>query len=253
MKKPPALTALSIILLAWAGCTSFTKIPGPVRAAIEEFHTGRVMELRQSSFYGDLYDDTNKWLLSAYPFESIHHIVDFDGRPIHPSGQRGIVPAGTRFMIDKIEFPDSYALATRMLTSPRYHTWVYLRPLERLPLESERREHFVVLLPMNLENRQDVEANLAKLLAPEGTTSRWLKERRPTMRVAIVHKDLKTGMTREELIAARGEPRLWIAQQGRQGLEMVAWYPAQEAWIRDGRIVAVKPGRTLGAQSSSAP
>ena len=102
-----------------------------------------------------------------------------------------------------------------------------------------------------LRDRQDVEANIAKVLAPKGDVSRWLKERRPSVRVAIAHKDLQPGMTRDELIAARGEPHLWIAQQGSHGLEMVAWYPSQEAWIRNGRIVDLKPGRALQKSNSS--
>ncbi|MBT6177465.1 MAG: hypothetical protein HOI23_09450 [Deltaproteobacteria bacterium] len=235
------------------GCASHTNIPSHVRMAIEDFHGGRVMELRQSCYYGDLYEDTGKWLLSPHAFESVHHIVDLDGKPIHPSGQRGIVPAGTRFLIEKIEFPDIYAMTTRMLSSPRYHTWVYLRALEKLPLESEKRSHFVMLLPMDLQDREDVESNIAKLLAPEGDVSRWLKQRRPSVRVAIAHKDLKTGMTRDELVAARGEPHLWIAQQGSYGLEMVAWYPSHEAWIRNGRIIDVKPGRSIQKRKPRKP
>jgi|MDSW01.2.fsa_nt_gb hypothetical protein len=253
MKTVIKAALTSLLLMATISCTSHTQIPSHVRTAIEQFHNGRVMELRQSSYYGDLYDDTDKWLLSAHAFDSVHHIVDFDGKPIHPTGQKGIVPAGTRFLIEKIEFPDTLALTTRMLTSPRYHTWVYLKPLERLPLETERRDYFVVLLPMDLKDRQDVEANIAKVLAPEGDVSRWLKDRRPSVRVAIAHKDLQPGMTRDELIAARGEPHLWIAQQGSYGLEMVAWYPAQEAWIRNGRIVDLKPGRPIQKQAPKKP
>ena len=247
------LSLMLVALMFASSCASHTNIPSHVRTAIEDFHAGRVMELRQSCYYGDLYEDTDKWLLSAHAFDSVHHIVDLDGNPIHPTGQRGIVPAGTRFLIEKIEFPDIYALTTRMISSPRYHTWVYLRPLEKLPLESERREHFVMLLPMDLQDRQDVEANLAKVLAPEGDVSRWLKERRPSVRVAIAHKDLQAGMTRDELVAARGEPHLWIAQQGSYGLEMIAWYPSQEAWIRNGRIVDLKPGRHLQPRASAKP
>ena len=106
---------------------------------------------------------------------------------------------------------------------------------------------------MDLQDRQDVEANIAKVLAPEGDVSRWLKDRRPSVRVAIAHKDLQPGMTRDELVAARGEPHLWIAQQGSYGLEMVAWYPSQEAWIRNGRIVDLKPGRTIQPRTQIKP
>ena len=164
---------------------------------------------------------------------------------IHPGNQRGIIPAGTEFIIEDIEFPDQMALATRMLMSPRYHTWVYLRPARDLGQPHKAREHFVILLPMDLAGRQDVESHINQLLAPAGRVSSWLQARRPSVRVAIEHKDMLPGMTREELIAAMGEPQAWIAEQGHAGLEMVAWYPKGEAWLRQDEVVRVETPRKM--------
>ena len=150
------------------------------------------------------------------------------------------------------EPPDLLALATRMLVSPRYHTWVYLRPLNKLQAIPESREHFVVLLPMDLTGRQDVETHISQFLAPAGMVSNWLENRRPSIRVAIEHKDILTGMSREELIAAMGEPRAWIAEQGQAGLEMVAWYPEREAWLQQDQVIRVENGRKMIAPKQSA-
>ena len=230
------------------GCMAHTPIPLDIRHQINTDHQGRTVELKQSCYFGDLYDDNSKWLLSAHPFEQVHHIVGMDGKPIHPGNQRGIIPAGTEFIIEEIEFPDQMALATRMLVSPRDHTWVYLRParaLGKAPDMARLREHFVILLPMDLAGRQDVEAHLNDMLAPSGRISTWLEQRRPSVRVAIEHKDMLEGMSRQELIAAMGEPQAWIAEQGHSGLEMVAWYPAGEAWLRQDQVVRVQRARKM--------
>src|SRR4051812_45589609 len=119
------LASLSVALMA--ACASQTKLPEPARAAIADRHVHRIVELKRSYYYGDLYDENEKWLLSPYPFSDTYHIVDLDGAPIHPKVQRGIAPAGTKFLVEQVEFPDRWALAKRMLTTPRYNPWVYLR------------------------------------------------------------------------------------------------------------------------------
>jgi|TARA_B100001964_G_C14222742_1_gene596117 hypothetical protein len=243
--------ALFLAITTSPGCMAHTPIPVEVRHQISTDHQGRRVELRQSCYFGDLYDDNSKWLLSALPFENVHHIVDMDGKPIHPDNQRGIIPAGTKFIIEDIEFPDQMALATRMLMSPRYHTWVYLRAVETLGKAHDLnsvREHFIILLPMDLAGQQDVESHINQLLAPAGRVSAWLQERRPSVRVAIEHKDILPGMTREELIAAMGEPQAWIAEQGKAGLEMVAWYPRGEAWLRRDEVIRVANPRKMTTQ-----
>src|SRR5687767_14646550 len=71
---------------ALIGCASHTRLAEPTRAAISARHSGRTVELRQSMYYGDLYDENEKWLLSPYPFAETFHIVDTKGAPIHPKG-----------------------------------------------------------------------------------------------------------------------------------------------------------------------
>ena len=246
-----SLRPASLLLLLFAGCASQTAIPAGVRSAIDRQHHGQVVELRQSCYYGDLYDDNDKWLLSPQPFAQVHHIVDLDGQPIHPKNQRGLVRAGTRFVIDEIEFPDSFAVTTRMLTTPRYNIWVYLHPVDeraRLPTERSR---WVLLLPRDLPDGAAVERELSARLAPEGKMRRWLDGRRPTVRVAIEHKDILAGMNVDELVAAMGEPPLWIENERMNGSRAkVAWYGRREAWLVGGTVVAVEPGRDATAPAS---
>ncbi len=236
-------------------CASHTRLPEPIRAGISARYTGRTVELRQSMYYGDLYDENEKWLLSPYPFAETFHIVDTKGEPIHPQGQRGIIPAGTSFLVYRIEFPDVAAMATRMLTTPRYNPWIYLTAPEGSNLP-QGRKHFILLLPMDLDTESAVEQEIAELLGSMGEVQKWLEKRKPTVRVAIEHKDVIPGMTLDEVIAAMGEPQRWFT--GGDGLAVkVAWYPSKELWLEDGAVKEVKPARpaepTPAARPTSAP
>lgn len=238
----PALS-LALVGSAIGACASQTALPAEVRAGIQERFTGQTVELRQSCFFGDLYDDNTKWLLSPHAFDHTHHIVDWHGKPIHPHEQRGIVRAGTQFRIHQIEFPDPKGLAQRMLTTPRYNPWIYLTPVDdsvRLPRE---RHYWVLLLPRDLEDGASVEREIARLLAPKGEMRAWLGERRPKVRVAIEHKDLLAGMSIDEMIAAMGDPRLVLEDEKDGQPVQVVWFGIKEAWLRGSDIVEVRPGR----------
>ena len=239
-----SIVALSFVAL-WR-CASQTRIAPEVRAQIEKRHAGNVVELRQSNYYGELYDENELWLLSPHPFADTSHIVDMNGAPIHPRGQKGIVPAGSRFVIERIEFPDRGALTHRMLTTPRYNPWVYLKPAPdetHAPLENRR--GFVALLPLELETEQQVEDALAAMFAPEGDVQRWLGTRRPTVRAAIEHKNVVEGMSREELTAAWGAPAMWFIEQSDKGEARVAWYTSKEVWLVNDTVSEVKQGRAV--------
>lgn len=237
---------LLLLGLMLTACASQTNLPGPVRAAVSARHAGKTVELRQSMYFGDLYDDNEKWLLSPYPFDDTYFIVDRQGAPIHPSGQRGLFPAGTRFIVQKVEFPDVGAMATRMLTTPRYNAWVYLTPAPGT-VAPEGRRAFILVLPPDLETEAAADAAVAATLAPAGEMTKWLEARRPTVRVAIEHKDIVPGMTLEEVLASLGPPLRWFNDLTKSGdRAQVAWYPAREVWLVNGQVAAeVKPGRAV--------
>ncbi|MBI5508558.1 MAG: hypothetical protein HY903_07380 [Deltaproteobacteria bacterium] len=231
------------LLLLLCSCASQTRIPAPVRAAISARHLGRAVELRHSCYYGDLYDENEKWLLSPYPFAETYHIVDLDGAPIHPHGQRGVIPAGTPFVIKEIEFPDTAALAKRMLTTPRYNPWVYLTPASEAVGLPAGRSFFILLLPMDLESETTVEKALNEALAPKGEVSAWLAARRPTVQAAIGNKEAIAGMSEAEVVAALGSPPRWFAEQNGTIPVRVAWYPGREVWLEKDTVTEVKPAR----------
>lgn len=224
-------------------CASQTRLPPTARAQISARHTGTTVELRESVYFGELYDENELWLMSPYAFADTSHIVDLKGEPIHPTGQKGIVPAGSKFVVDRIEFPDSAALAKRMITTPRYNPWVYLSPA---PTEQDAKLHgrrgFVVVLPAELDTEEQVESALNTFFAPEGNVVRWLDTRRPTVKVAIANKNVFEGMTRDEMIASMGVPPMWFIEHSN---ERVAWYGSKEVWLKDDNVLSVKDGRPV--------
>ncbi len=67
-------------------CASQTRLAPEIRQRVQERHTGSIVALKISCYYGDFYDENERWLLSPYPFSDTSHIADRSGQPIHPSG-----------------------------------------------------------------------------------------------------------------------------------------------------------------------
>jgi hypothetical protein len=235
------LVALGFVTL-WH-CASQTRLPPTARAQISARHTGAVVELRESFYFGELYEENALWLLSPYAFADTAHVVDLKGEAIHPHGQRGVIPAGSRFKIERIEFPDSAAIATRGQTTPRYNPWVYLVPSDG-EVKLEGRRGFVVVLPAELETEEEVESALSSFFAPEGKVAGWLETRRPTVKVAIANKNVFEGMSRDEMIASLGVPPMWFAENGAR----VAWYGSKEVWLTNDNVASIREARPVEHQ-----
>lgn len=243
----------ALLLLGTLACASQTKLPPEVRTAIDHRHEGHLAELRRSYYYGDLYDENEKWLLSPYPFADTYHIVDNMGAPIHPKVQLGILPAGTKVVVEKVEFPDSWAMFRRMWTTPRFNTWVYVRPAPDEPHTPVNAKPMVLVLPMDLNTEESVEAAINKELAPDGEVTKWLASMRPTARAAIENKDVVPGMSVQELAASRGDPQRWFMDKAGNDPAEVAWYPKQEVWLVKDQVTEVKSARVVDERPTGTP
>ena len=239
------------------GCcaTPVALAPAERRALIARYDRAHV-ELKVSCYYGDLYDDNEKWLLSPYPFAQTSHIVDLQDRDMHPKNERGVLPAGTALVIDRIEFPGPMTHLTRMLTSPRFNPWLYLRPAAPFADARDRRP-FIVVLPTEDSTPGALQVTIDELLGPAGSVARWLEGLRPTVAVAIRHKDVLVGMNQTEMIAAMGPPLRWFDEPANphEPASRVAWYPSLEAWFESDVIARISPprqpsGAAAGAQTA---
>ena len=242
---------MACALVLQGACAAQTKLPEAVRSEIATRHAGQTVELRTSCYYGDFYDENGRWLLSPYPFDATSHIVDLDNRAIHPPHQKGIIPAGSKFIVDRVEFPVGWALTQRMFTTPRNNPWVYLRPAPTETRVPSASKVFIWVLPTELDTPDTFETALTKGLAPDGEVSQWLGTVRPTVRVAIENKDIVAGMTLRELTTSQGEPMHWYIDARGKDRAQVAWFPVQEAWLINDVVVDVKPSRSVGSTPPS--
>ena len=247
IREVALLLGCAFLLQTAGGCAAQTKIPEAARTEIATRHAGQFVELRTSCYYGDFYDENQRWLLSPYQFDATSHIVDLDNKAIHPPHQRGIIPAGTKFVVDQVEFPAGIALAQRMFTTPRNNPWVFMRPAPTETRAPQPSKVFIWVLPTELDTPEAFEAAMAKNLAPDGEVSKWLGTVRPTVRVAIETKDIVAGMTLRELTASQGDPQHWYVDARGKERATVAWFPAQEAWLINDVVVDVKPSRAVGS------
>ena len=246
-----SLTCLLMALLC-NGCTHFEgalkavgleSTPPTEAETMTEALKGQTFELRHSHFYGELYDENEFMLLAPYPFRDVFHLVDLEGQPIHPQNQRGVIPAGTRVRFRDLLTVNDWSAMNRMLTSPRYHTWLVVELVDTHDLLPSEQQPFVILLSAELDDAKVRKAAIERWLSPAGETTKWLSSLSPRARKAIQMKAPFPGMHQDELIAAMGPPQMWIAEQGQRGQRMVAWYPHAEAWVSDTLVVSLHQQR----------
>lgn len=221
----------------------FESTPPTEAELFTESLVGNTFELRHSHFYGELYDENEFMLLAPYPFRDVFHLVDLEGQPIHPRNQRGVIPAGTRVRFRELRTVNEWSSLNRMLTSPRYHSWLVVELVDTHDLLPSEQEPFVLLLSAALEDVSVRKAAIERWLSPVGETTAWLDSLSQRAQKAIAMKSPYPGMHREELIAAMGPPQMWIAEQGPRGQRMVAWYPHTEAWVSDKLVVSLHQQR----------
>ena len=234
-----------LALAAASACATASPWTRAVRAAVATANVGHPFELRHTQVVGALYDDNERELLSPYPFTEIFHQVDPLGSPIHPTRPRALIPAGTPVTLVAIDYPGVTRWARRMLATPHEAVWLQLEVLpEHATRPDGARRPLIMPLPRHVRSAAALRAAIGQVLAPVGEVSTWLRGRTPSYQVAIGHKEALVGMDEHELIAASGPPWRWLtdALPG-GGTAKVAWYPHQEVWLQQGRVIALRPSR----------
>lgn len=210
-------------------------------------YVGKTFEVRHTSVIGDLYDDNEREFLSPYPFDEVFHQVDLMGLPMHPQSPRALVPAGTQVTVIAIDHPDGLSWIKRMLASPRDAIWLELTIVpehpDRVPFA---RPPLVLPITGHQGSVAAFDASITRYLAPVGEVSTWLLGRKAAVKVAIAHKEVVLGMSRDELETAMGPPWRWFVDRLPDGTELkVAWYPKNEIWLQNELVVATRPSRLV--------
>jgi hypothetical protein len=141
--------------------------------------------------------------------------------------------------ITKVEFPTSFAVAERVLYTPRTQPWVYLRPMdqtEELPL--------ILVLKPQIRSNEEFVAELERYLSntdPAPILARWSE----VIREAVRSKTAVLNMPADALEMAWGYPeRKQISFA--DSVKNEQWsYPGAHriAYLTDGRVAKLETGK----------
>ena len=238
MRRATLVAAASAVALL--ACTSHTQIPAEDRAGLERDLSGRDSErfLKLSYFVTPFFGDASKKLLTHVPPDEVRMLNHPDGSPVSPGEVQGVIPAGTRVRILKVEFPTSWVVTERVPYTPRAQPWVYLE------VEGQPKTYpFILVLRQGIDTREQFLTELARYLSdkdPKPTLEAWPEQVQEGVRT----KTAVTGMPSDALEMAWGYPeRIKRELEGDQWKEV--WvYPGRKriAHLLDGKLVSTEVG-----------
>lgn len=240
---------LALLALSSLGCPSYTVVPDGERERIDQTHTGELLFLRQSMYVGDFYDDDRYKLIHPRRFEELTYLQTVEGDPIPPPPAEGIIPAGTRVRVERIEWPTGDVVFRRPLYTPRYTTWIVLRVArDRGPeVTIERDERHILLIPGGIDDADTFDLWFDASLTTEDPNP-WLLSLPEEQQNAIALKRPVVGMSYDALTTAIGFPDT-LARQVKDGatLEVGVW-GAQTITLRDGVVESVRDPGSLASE-----
>jgi hypothetical protein len=216
-------------LLALACAAPNLRIPEADQARVQRELTGGAPQfLRVACNVGPLWSDTEKAFLTDRPADEIDLLESPTGARIAPPPFERVLPPGTPVRVTEIEFPTPFVMAQRVLYTPRYHPWVYLR------VEGDRRP-YVIVLPQEVRSFEDVRVELERLLTTDDPRPA-LAALSPEIREKVLRKEAAAGMSSRALEMAWGLPtRKRIDRPA--GTEEWYWEPGKRrAFLRDDRV-----------------
>lgn len=236
------MLALAAILGVTAACPDYAVIAQPERAEIAAVREGNLLWLKQSLYVGQFYDDDRFRLVYPRRFEELTYLRTVEGDIITPPPADGIIPAGTRVRIERVDWPTGDAVFRRPLYTPRYATWVILRVAQdRGDTLLERDQKHILLLPGGIPDKRTFDAWLDAYLGVDDPNP-WIRNLAPKVRTGVLKKTPVVGMDYEALNAAMGYPDRITRDRDPQNpgatLE-VAIFGATSVVLRDGKVVRV--------------
>ena len=232
------LAATCVVTLA--ACASATPIPDDDRAKLENELTGRSRFLRVSLYEGPFWSNDDKELVSVQPPQELQLFTDAHGAVVPAPPPTGIVPAGRKVTITKVELPTGMVVAGRMPYSPRYNPWVYLH-IEGEPGDKPA----ILVLRSDLKSHDQFLTALDRLLTAEDPSPR-LNAYPDEIRAAIAQKQVVRDMDPEAVEMAWGIPEhKSIDLKGGNRAEVWTYSGGKrKVTLNDGKVTAVDTGAT---------
>ena len=251
--RAAVVVALVAALLS-AACPSYTMLAETDRSAVERAHEGQLLYVKQSLYVGQFYDDVRYKLVHPRRFSELTYLQTVEGDAIPPPPAEGIIPAGTRVRVEKIEWPTGDVVFRRPLYTPRYTTWIYLRIARERgsDVTIERNEQHILLIPGGITDAELFNSWFTAALTPEDPNP-WLLALPQAQQNGIVTKQAAVGMTYDALTAALGFPDSIARAPGEDGgpTREVAVYGAASVILAEGVVQSVRDPK--GTVPASAP
>ncbi len=238
-------TALLLSICATAlGCPSYAVLDREMRGAVDKAHQGELLFLRQSVYVGSFYDDDRFRLVHPRRFEELTYLQTFEGDAIAPPPAEGIIAAGTRVRVEKIEWPTSDVVFRRPLYTPRYTTWIVLRVAADRggDVTVEREQRHILLMPAGIVDDATFNLWFAASLTQQDPNP-WLLSLPADQQAAIATKQARVGMSYDALTAAWGFPDVLSRDAAAESTREVAVFGPSSVVLVDGVVVEVRqPG-----------
>ncbi len=243
MRTLPLLVALSLL----GACTTHVLIPAEERTRLERDLTGKDRDrfLRLSCYVTPFFGDSTKRLLTSVMPDEVRLLEQPSGESINPGPIEKLIPAGTRARIVSVEFPTSFAMAERVLFTPRTQPWVTVE-VESQPAKPPL---VLVLRPM-LKTADEAVAEIERTLTrddPAPTLGGFTE----AVREAVRTKGAVVEMPAAALEMAWGYPeRKQISFDGSVRMEEWTWPGGRRAaTLADGRVLKlVGAGKNVTVQ-----
>ncbi|MBI1945933.1 MAG: hypothetical protein HYS27_09565 [Deltaproteobacteria bacterium] len=242
-----ATLAVALSLALGAGCPSYSVVPDADREKLERDHQGQLLFFRHSMYVGQFYDDDRYRLVHDRRFEELTYLRTVEGDPIPPAAADGIIPAGTRVRVERLEWPTGEVVFRRPLYTPRYTTWVVLRvAADRGPeVTVEREQRHILLLPGGIVDGESFDLWFDAALSAEDPNP-WLLSLPEEQQHAIALKRAVAGMDYDALTAALGFPDTITRDVVEGSTREVAVFGAVSVVLQDGVVARVSDPTPAG-------
>lgn len=226
------------------GCINHIKIPDSAQKHINKEVLQTTLWLKQSLYSGQFYDDNRYQLLYPRPFEELKYVKTVDGDFILPPAAKEIIPAGSKVIISKIEWPSAGVIFNRPILSPRNWPWVYLRVArDRGPVTTLRDQTYIMILPENITDEASFNHWKNTYFAKQDPNE-WLLSYDKKILSGILHKKPIMGMDYQALTATLGQPnhlkKELITEDGQKITKEIATYEAVVIILENGLITKIE-------------
>jgi hypothetical protein len=226
-RRAPAL-ALALALAA-GGCTPITVVPDADRERTRAALDGQARRLRVALAVSPLFGDRGKLLLLDAPPAEVDLLRATDGSVIPPPAPERILLPGTPVRVEQVEFPSGLVIAGRVVMSPRYHPWLYLK------LAGEERPAIIVISTSAATSTAILD-EVDRVLTRDDP-SRALAALPQEQREAIGRRELVEGMGVQAVEMAWGVPEKVRIDRPAATEEWAWWGGKRRAWFQDGKLL----------------